>query len=183
ITRMQAQLPEDVEPQVVTGSRDDLPVIQLAAAGADDSLDPADLADTVETVVVPALEDLDDVRSVAVTGGETEQVLVDVDTEKLAEAGLTTQDVADVLKDNGVVLPAGTITAADVTYSVQAGSGIDSLADLRALPLVVDPAAAAAAGAATAGDTTGDATGGTTGETGDGEAAPPTDPRVPQAPE
>src|SRR5690606_12577932 len=73
--------------------------------------------------------------------------------------------------------------ADDVTYSVQAGSGIDSLADLRALPLVVDPAAAAAAGAATAGDTTGDATGGTTGETGDGEAAPPTDPRVPQAPE
>ncbi|MFE6971624.1 efflux RND transporter permease subunit [Isoptericola sp. NPDC057653] len=189
ITRTQSQLPEDVEPQVITGSLDDLPVIQLAAAGADGSVDAAALADTVETVVVPALEDVDDVRSVAVTGGETDQVLVDVDTKKLAKAGLTTDDVASVLKDNGVVLPAGTITDDDVTYSVQAGSSIDSVKELKALPLVVTPDAAAAAGASS----TGDATGGTTGETGDGTGAPPaadatgqTDPaasRTPQAPQ
>ncbi len=131
VTRIQSQLPEDVEPQVVTGSLDDLPVIQLAAAAdedAGDDVDAAALADTVDTVVVPALEDLDGVRSVAVTGGETDQVLVDVKTKKLVAAGLTTQDVADVLKDNGVVLPAGTITDDDVTYSVQAGSSIDSVA-------------------------------------------------------
>ncbi|GAA1711192.1 efflux RND transporter permease subunit [Isoptericola hypogeus] len=169
ITRTQSQLPEDVEPQVITGSLDDLPVIQLAAAGVDGSVDAAELADTVDTVVVPALEDLDDVRSVAVTGGETDQVLVDVDAEKLAAAGLTTQDVSTVLEDNGVVLPAGTITDDDATYSVQTGSSIESVEDLEGLPLVVDPAAAAAAGEAT----TGDATGGTTGEIGDGSSAPP----------
>ncbi|MFD6179500.1 MULTISPECIES: efflux RND transporter permease subunit [unclassified Isoptericola] len=184
ITRTQSQLPEDVEPQVITGSLDDLPVIQLAAAGADGSVDAAALADTVETVVVPALEDVDDVRSVAVTGGETDQVLVDVDTKKLAKAGLTTDDVASVLKDNGVVLPAGTITDDDVTYSVQAGSSIDSVKELKALPLVVTPDAAAAAGASS----TGDATGGTTGETGDGTGAPPAaagqaDPTATQAPQ
>ncbi|MFE5307637.1 efflux RND transporter permease subunit [Isoptericola sp. NPDC056605] len=169
VTRVQSQLPEDVEPQVVTGSLDDLPVIQLAAAGSQDSgedVDAAALADTVDSVVVPALEDLDGVRSVAVTGGETDQVLVDVKTKKLAAAGLTTQDVADVLKDNGVVLPAGTITDDDVTYSVQAGSSIDSVKELKALPLVPDPAAGATTGA-------GDATGGTTGEVGDGTGAPP----------
>ncbi|SKC37016.1 efflux RND transporter permease subunit [Krasilnikoviella flava] len=171
VTRVQSQLPEDVEPQVVTGSLDDLPVIQLAAAGSQGSgedVDAAALADTVDTVVVPALEDLDGVRSVAVTGGETDQVLVDVKTKKLAEAGLTTQDVADVLKDNGVVLPAGTITDDDVTYSVQAGSSIDSVKELKALPLVPDPATGA--GATTG---AGDATGGTTGEVGDGTGAPP----------
>lgn len=171
VTRIQSQLPEDVEPQVITGSLDDLPVIQLAAAADQDAgedVDAAALADTVDSVVVPALEDLDGVRSVAVTGGETDQVLVDVKTKKLAEAGLTTQDVADVLKDNGVVLPAGTITDDDVTYSVQAGSSIDSVKELKALPLVPDPAAAA--GATTG---AGDATGGTTGEVGDGTGAPP----------
>ncbi|HWV77987.1 MAG TPA: efflux RND transporter permease subunit, partial [Isoptericola sp.] len=173
VTRIQSQLPEDVEPQVVTGSLDDLPVIQLAAAADEDAgedVDAATLADTVDTVVVPALEDLDGVRSVAVTGGETDQVLVDVNTKKLAAAGLTTQDVADVLKDNGVVLPAGTITDDDVTYSVQAGSSIDSVKELKALPLVPDPATAA--GATTG---AGDATGGTTGEVGDGTGAPPAD--------
>lgn len=169
VTRTQSQLPEDVEPQVVTGSLDDLPVIQLAASGTDDSLPADDLAHTVDTVVVPALEDLDGVRSVAVSGGETDQVLVDVDTDELAAAGLTTEDVTAVLQDNGVVLPAGTITDDDVTYSVQAGSGIDSVKELRALPLVPDPSAQAAPGATA----TGDPTGGTTGEIGDGTAAPP----------
>ncbi|GAB6939738.1 efflux RND transporter permease subunit [Isoptericola variabilis] len=185
VTRIQSQLPEDVEPQVVTGSLDDLPVIQLAAAADEDTgedVDAAALADTVDTVVVPALEDLDGVRSVAVTGGETDQVLVDVNTKKLAAAGLTTQDVADVLQDNGVVLPAGTITDDDVTYSVQAGSSIGSVKELKALPLVPDPAAAA--GATTG---AGDATGGTTGEVGDGTGAPPADgatiPQAPAAPE
>ncbi|MCK9794891.1 efflux RND transporter permease subunit [Isoptericola sp. 4D.3] len=179
VTRVQSQLPEDVEPQVVTGSLDDLPVIQLAAAGSQDSdeaVDAAELADTVESVVVPALEDVDDVRSVAVTGGETDQVLVDVDTKMLAAAGLTTQDVADVLKDNGVVLPAGTVTDDDVTYSVQAGSRIESVKELKALPLVPDPAAAGATPGA------GDATGGTTGEVGDGTGAPP-EQEAPSAPE
>ncbi|MEL7976788.1 efflux RND transporter permease subunit [Isoptericola sp. F-RaC21] len=187
VTRTQSQLPEDVEPQVVTGSLDDLPVIQLAAAAADsgEDVDAAALADTVDTVVVPALEDLDGVRSVAVTGGETDQVLVDVNAKKLAAAGLTTQDVADVLKDNGVVLPAGTVTDDDVTYSVQAGSSIDSVKELKALPIVPDPAAGA--GATTG---AGDATGGTTGQIGDGTGAPPADgsaqgttPQTPAAPE
>jgi HAE1 family hydrophobic/amphiphilic exporter-1 len=168
VTRTQSMLPDDVEPQVVTGSLDDLPVIQLAASGTDDSVSADALADTVDTVVVPALEDVDGVRSVAVTGGETDQVLVDVDPEELAAAGLTTDDVTAVLRDNGVVLPAGTITDDDVTYSVQAGSGIDSLKEFKALPLVPDPAAAAGA---TPG--AGDATGGTTGEVGDGTGAPP----------
>jgi len=146
ITRVQSLLPEDVEPQVVTGSLDDLPVIQLAAAGGEDD---ADLADTIDTVVVPALEDLEGVRAVAVTGGETDQVLVDVDAKKLAAAGLTVTQVTDVLKDFGVVLPAGTVTEDDTTFSVQAGSQIESLKDLRALPLApaAGPGAAGAAGA------------------------------------
>lgn len=144
ITRIQSQLPDDVEPQVVTGSLDDLPVIQLAASGGEDG---AGLADTIDTVVVPALEELDGVRAVAVSGGETDQVLVDVDADELAAAGLTLTQVTDVLKDFGVVLPAGTVTEGDATFSVQAGSRIDSVKELRNLPLApaVDASAAGAA--------------------------------------
>nr|WP_232314197.1 efflux RND transporter permease subunit [Isoptericola dokdonensis] len=175
VTRVQQQLPEDVEPQVVTGSLDDLPVIQIAAAGGDDL---AALADEIDTVLVPELEEIDDVRSVAVTGGVADQVLVEVDQAELAEQGLTLTQVTDVLADYGVVLPAGTVTEDGATYSLQAGTRVESVEDLEDVPLVPSadastgaPSDDTATGGADAGATPPDgaedqaATGGTTGAT------------------
>lgn len=136
VTRTQSQLPEDVEPQVVTGSLDDLPVIQLAAAGSEDV---AGLADEIETVLVPELERIDDVRSVAVTGGRTDQVLIEVDPDDLADDGLELTQLTDVLADYGVVVPAGTVTEDDATYSLQAGTRVESVEDLEDIPLVPAP--------------------------------------------
>ncbi|MGO3484856.1 MAG: efflux RND transporter permease subunit, partial [Cellulosimicrobium funkei] len=81
VTRLQSQLPEDVEPQVVTGSVDDLPVIQLAVSGG---ADEAALADTVTSSLVPALEDVEGVRSVAVSGVADQQVPIALDPAALA---------------------------------------------------------------------------------------------------
>ncbi|WP_407316730.1 efflux RND transporter permease subunit [Isoptericola halotolerans] len=150
VTRTQSQLPEDVDPQVVTGSLDDLPVVQLAAAGSDDV---AALADEIDTVLVPALEEIDDVRSVAVTGGQTEQVLIEVDPAELADDGLELTQVTDVLADYGVVIPAGTVTEDGATYSLQAGTRVESVDDLEDIPLV--PSAAETGGAGDAADGTG----------------------------
>ncbi|MFS0699347.1 efflux RND transporter permease subunit [Cellulomonas sp. 179-A 4D5 NHS] len=136
ISRLQTQLPEGVEPTVITGSLDDLPVIQLAAASDEggDSGTSA-LAATIETVVVPALEDIEGVRTVAVTGGTADQVLVELDAARVAVAGVDPTAVSDLLADYGVVLPVGTLTEGDRTYSVQAGSRLGSVEDLEALPL------------------------------------------------
>ncbi|MBB2924269.1 efflux RND transporter permease subunit [Cellulomonas cellasea] len=136
ISRLQTQLPEDVEPTVITGSLDDLPVIQLAAASdAGGESGTSALAATIETVVVPALEDIEGVRTVAVTGGTADQVLVELDPARVAVAGVDPTAVADLLADYGVVLPVGTLTEGDRTYSVQAGARLGSVEDLEALPL------------------------------------------------
>lgn len=136
ISRLQTQLPEGVEPTVITGSLDDLPVIQLAAASdADGGSGTSALAATIETVVVPALEDIEGVRTVAVTGGTADQVLVELDAARVAVAGVDPTAVSDLLADYGVVLPVGTLTEGDRTYSVQAGSRLGSVEDLEALPL------------------------------------------------
>lgn len=136
ISRLQTQLPEGVEPTVITGSLDDLPVIQLAAASdAGGDSGTSALAATIETVVVPALEDIEGVRAVAVTGGASDQVLVELDSARAAVAGVDPSAVGDLLADYGVVLPVGTLTEGDRTYSVQAGSRLASVEDLAALPL------------------------------------------------
>ncbi len=139
VTRVSSQLPADVDPTVVTGSVDDLPVIQLAVSGG---ADQAALAETVNGVVVPALEEVADVRSVAVSGVADQQVTIDLDVAALAAAGLSPAQVTTILQDNGVVVPAGTVAAGDRTLSVQVGSAITSADDLVNLPLVVSPSAA-----------------------------------------
>ena len=132
IDAISGQLPEDVDPQVVAGSIDDLPVLQLAVSGGDDS---AALQQGVADILQPALEDIPGVRGVSVTGAPERQVRFDVDPVVLAANGLTPEAVLGVLEDNGVSIPTGTVTDGDQTLSVQVGTPITDLAALEALPL------------------------------------------------
>lgn len=132
VNRIQRQLPSAVEPQVVTGSIDDLPVIQLAVSGGSSQ---EELAGVVTDVLQPRLEQVGDVRSVAVSGIAEQEVRVDLDVPALAAAGLSPAQVTTLLQDNGVVIPAGTVTDGDTTLSVQIGSPVTSVEDLAALPL------------------------------------------------
>jgi HAE1 family hydrophobic/amphiphilic exporter-1 len=152
VDRVRSSLPSGVEPTVITGSIDDLPVLQLALSGATDD---ATLATTVEDTVVPRLQRIPGVRDVAVTGVADQGVTVTLDPAKLAAAGLSAADVTGMLKANGVVLPTGTVGDGDRTLSVQAGSAITSVDDLRALPLLPSAAASAAAAGAGAADLAG----------------------------
>jgi len=138
-----ASLPSGVEPEVFTGSLDDLPVLQLALSGGTDD---AALAETVTTTVVPRLERTAGVRDVAVSGIADERVTVTLDPARLGMAGLTPADVSGVLRANGVVLPAGTATDGDRTLSVQAGSAIASVDELRALPVLTSAPTTGATG-------------------------------------
>lgn len=133
VNRAGTGLPADVEPQVLTGSVDDLPVVQLAVAGG---ADDAALTTTVEDVLVPALEDVADVRTVALTGVAEREVVLDVDLARMGALGLTPDVVLGVLDAHGLTLPSGTITEGAQTYSVQVGTPVSSIDELAALPLV-----------------------------------------------
>lgn len=88
--QVSGQLPEDVTPQIITGSIDQLPVVQLAAAGG---IDDDTLADAVETTLVPRLERIDGVRGVSVAGAAEREILLDVNLPALIGAGLTPDSV------------------------------------------------------------------------------------------
>src|SRR5690606_27464487 len=106
IGRIAQVLPDDVETQVVTGSLDDLPVVQLAVAGPDDVA----LTSFVEDVLVPELEDVRGVRSVAITGAAEPEIVVTPDLMALAQGTVDVEQLRTVLERNGVVIPAGQIT-------------------------------------------------------------------------
>lgn len=150
INRISSQLPDGVEPQVLSISFDDLPIVQLAVAAGD--TDPATLQARLEASVIPDLEHLDGVSSASIVGGVTQRITITPDTAKLAAASFSQQAINDALEQNGVLFPGGQITEDSETLTVQTGAKITSVDDLTALPLVPTSAEQMAAGVTTIGD-------------------------------
>ncbi|GAA3128623.1 efflux RND transporter permease subunit [Streptosporangium carneum] len=130
ISRIESQLPDGVDPQVLAGGTDDIPVMVLAvAAGGDERA----TADKLRRVVVPQLQGVDGVREATVTGTRDETVVITPDSKELAKRGLAPTAVADVLRANGQPIPAGSLTEDKVSLTVQIGSRIASIEDLENL--------------------------------------------------
>ncbi|OOB89839.1 efflux RND transporter permease subunit [Rathayibacter sp. VKM Ac-2630] len=141
INRIRSTLPEGVDPQVVTGSFDDLPVLQLAVSSDGD----ADaLASDLRESVIPDLEEVDGVREVALVGETAQRVTITPDDAQLAAAGVTANDIRTALQQNGVLVAGGEITQDGSTFSVQSGQKLGSTDDIAALPLLPSSAGASA---------------------------------------
>ncbi|MGB2569808.1 efflux RND transporter permease subunit [Micromonospora citrea] len=130
--RIQAQLPEGVDPQVLTGSTDDLPAVVLAASGGGDE---QALAEKLRATVVPELEGIDGVRTVAVTGTRDQVVTITPDPAKFAAARLAPTAIGTALKTNGVSVPAGAVTDGTRALPVQVGAPVTTLDELRGIVL------------------------------------------------
>ncbi|MGK5440955.1 efflux RND transporter permease subunit [Micromonospora sp. URMC 105] len=130
--RIDAQLPEAVDPQVLTGSTDDLPAVVLAASGGGDE---RALAEKLRGTVVPELEGIEGVRTVEVTGTRDQVVTITPDPAKFAAAKLAPTAIAAALKTNGVSVPAGAVTDGTRALPVQVGTPITTLDDLRGIVL------------------------------------------------
>ncbi|WP_426738421.1 efflux RND transporter permease subunit [Plantibacter sp. 2H11-2] len=132
INRIKSTLPDTVDPQVVSGSIDDLPVIQIAVSGA---ADQDSLAEVLSSSVVPDIKDVDGVRDAAIVGEVGKRVTITPDDAKLALAGQTSRVIGTTLQQNGSLQPAGDITEGDKTFSVQTGTKLTSVDDIAALPI------------------------------------------------
>ncbi|PPK64625.1 efflux RND transporter permease subunit [Actinokineospora auranticolor] len=132
VNRLRPQLPQNVEPTVLQGSTDDIPVVVLAGTSGTDE---AAAAQRLKAEVVPELEEIPGVREATVGGARAHQVNVTVDYGKLAAAGIDPQALAGALTSAGATLPAGSVTEADKNMAVQFGGPLKSVDDLRALVL------------------------------------------------
>ncbi|BDH04162.1 efflux RND transporter permease subunit [Streptomyces seoulensis] len=133
VNRARAQLPDTVDPQVVSGSTDDMPTVVLAASsGADQQA----LADKLDRSVVPALKDIDGVGRVQVMGVRDLQVAVTPDDAKLAKAGLSPAALIPALQAGGASVPAGSFDEDGANRTVQVGGGFSSLDQIKDLRVV-----------------------------------------------
>lgn len=132
ISNAKQSLPKDVQPQAIAGSISDFPIVYLAVS-SDKPLGElnADLA----RLSVPRLQKLDGVRGAEVTGGATQHIQILPRQKDMAVAGTSIRTISDALKNNGSLVPAGSIEDKGKTLSLQIGSPVDSVSAIKALPL------------------------------------------------
>ncbi len=141
-----AGLPSTVTPQVSALDINASPVIIASvAATSPDGLNAA--AQVAEQDIVPALLALDGVASVDLTGGETQRVTVTLDPAKLADTGVTEQQVTGVLTANNLTIPSGEVRADGNKTSVSTIAAIGSVDEISNLVVGVRmPAGSGGAG-------------------------------------
>ncbi|MCF3176973.1 efflux RND transporter permease subunit [Streptomyces sioyaensis] len=149
VNRARAKLPKDVDPQVVSGSTDDIPTVVLAVSS--DSKDQQTLADQLNRSVVPDLKNVDGVSQVTVDGVQDRIVAVTPDDKKLAAAGLSAQALGQALQNGGTSVPAGSFAEGGKSKTVQVGAGFTSVAQIKDLTLAPSAGGGAAAGASASG--------------------------------
>jgi HAE1 family hydrophobic/amphiphilic exporter-1 len=135
INRIKSTLPEDLDPQVLSGGIDDFPVVQIAVTPKDGDTDTKALAALVRSNTLPDITDIPGVRDAQLVGDIGQRVTITPDPALLASAGVQTQAIRDAVSNNGLLIPAGSLTENDKTLSVQAGTKLTSVADIQSLPL------------------------------------------------
>jgi HAE1 family hydrophobic/amphiphilic exporter-1 len=153
-------LPPAVTPQVTALNINQSPVI-IASIASGSTVDLAATGRIVRTDIVPALQGLEGVGAVDVTGGLEQRLTVTLDSSRLALAGTSVQQVVGLLQANNLTLPAGQLPSDGTSVPVSAIGVIGSVDDVRNLVVkIVRPNAQAGAGAGAGAPGTGPSTGG-----------------------
>jgi len=109
----------------------DFPIIYFSVFG---EREVSELETIARSDVLPALEQVDGVAQVAISGAAAQQAWVTLDPQKLAQYGLTTQQVVKALQENNVSSPSGVIfDSQGRVLPVRTTSRYTSLADISNL--------------------------------------------------
>lgn len=109
---------------------DSFPVLQLSITGDRELIE---LQRILESRIIPVISSVDGVFRVEVNGEVQEQVTVTVDPDKLSENALSLFQISQVLSENSVTLPGGSITSDGQVLPIKTINTYESLDELKSL--------------------------------------------------
>ncbi len=130
IDSIAATLPSDVDPRVMTGGTDDIPVVLLALS-SDQDLNA--LSQHVTDTVVPELKGLAGVRDVAVSGKEEHEVVITYKQSQLEKYGVDPTTIGQMFAANSTAIPSGTMHTGTANLDVQTGTTFSTSAQIANL--------------------------------------------------
>ena len=126
----QAVLPDGVVPNVSSFDFNAAPII-IATLSPVEGADPVEAAAITREHVVPALLGIDGVATAELTGGETPILDIVLDPQKMADNGISLQQVQGILFANQITLPSGSIDEGNLRLPVSTEHRYTSVAELE----------------------------------------------------
>lgn len=131
IGTIRSSLPEDCEePVIASFDPTSKPVVSLAITG-DASL--REMTTTVNDLIKPKLETIGGVGSVKIYGSEKREIHINLNRDKVAMYGLTTNEIVTALKSTNMEASAGKITQGDSQFSLHTNGLLNNLEDFKTL--------------------------------------------------
>jgi HAE1 family hydrophobic/amphiphilic exporter-1 len=128
------QLPSGATPEVMSFDINALPSLVVAITAPPGSAVTQDqLNEFTKSNLVPAIEGLDGVASVDVSGSIEKRVQVSLDPVKMADAGVSISQIQGVLAANNLILPAGSMPTSDISIPVSAQHQFTSVEEIAGL--------------------------------------------------
>ncbi|MEH7388449.1 efflux RND transporter permease subunit [Bacillus sp. JJ1521] len=132
----QTQITDDAEtPRFLKFDPSQFPIIQLSLSMEGDEKGLQELANGLVT----ELNKVQGVANVNLSGVVTEEIIVELDQEKLEEYALTQADIVTILRANSVSLPGNTIESKGRELTTRVISSLHSIEDLEELSITIDP--------------------------------------------
>ncbi|HHY48480.1 MAG TPA: efflux RND transporter permease subunit, partial [Alphaproteobacteria bacterium] len=130
-----AELPADAtEPTVTEISFQNIPTISVAVYGDVPERTLVQRAKDLKT----ALEGIDDVQSVTISGSRDEMLAVTIDLNRLEAYNLTAAQLFDALAKNNMVVAGGTLDTGRGSFNVKVPGLITTAQDVYTLPIKTD---------------------------------------------
>ena len=123
-----------MDPIIINMNLSDLmPTAMIALSGED----LAELQTLAEDVVVPALERINGVASVSISGGVTQQVSVEVDPTRAAGFGLSNSYISQFLAAENLLYPGGDVYNGSKTLTVSTDAKFQTVEDVANMILTL----------------------------------------------
>ena len=125
-------LPADVDPRVVTGGTNDIPVAVLALS-SNEHLNT--FSQQVTDTVAPELKAIPGVRDVSVSGKEEHEIIVTYSPAKLEDEGIDPAMIGQMFQASSTAIPSGTMRTDTSNLDVQTGRTFATVKDIANLRL------------------------------------------------
>ena len=128
VAQVKSQLPDDAsDPTVMSIDIDSMPVVSVALRGND----LASLQSIAEDEIQPALERLDGVASVDISGGYEQEIAVHTDASRLKGYNLTISSIGQQLGADNIAIPGGDLENGSQTLAVRTDGEYSSIDDVK----------------------------------------------------
>lgn len=128
VSQVKSQLPDDAsDPTVMSIDIDSMPVVSVALRGND----LASLQSIAEDEIQPALERLDGVASVDISGGYEQEIAVHTDASRLKGYNLTISSIGQQLGADNIAIPGGELDNGSQTLAVRTDGEYSSIDDVK----------------------------------------------------